>query len=603
MNKYRLYRFYIVILVFLGVLCGCNEDEFLKEEPRASLYPENLLVDYDGFKSMNISLYGIARAEYRRADALGGSIPLVLHSVWDGGTDVAWGNNSHSEVQYMYNPKLIDQTDKQVFRNVFQWCYRIINTANMVITRSENEGVNWKGSSEAENLRKKNEVIAEAKLFRAWAYRHLTLTYGGVPLSTEEITGLNYRTDWERNSVSEIRQVMEEDLKFAIEHLPLRTANNSTVSGAMARHYLGELYLAEGKYADAESVMKPLVEGTEYSLITTRFGNNAKNEGCPFIDVFRTPMYSDGNTEVILAFVNTEPENSASGTAEVYMKSTYKGYYANDGTIKKSNLKNPDYTSGQCTWPQAFWLANGGKGASRLAISRGLLRLYNYKEQGDKDDRISDHAMVWRIYEINESGNTVEFQNNGKAVIDTTVTAAMLDDTKTTIKKWNWPSIKKWDYIPPVKANGDKDGCYQDISYLRVADTYLLYAEALYKQGKNSDAVKWINKVRNRSNAVSITENDLVADGMDLILDERARELFSEEERRETLIRVSQEGGKDERDVNNYFKRRTRLLNEIAGRDARGMNDYETPVLFPIPHEFIESNTGRVLENNPGYKN
>ena len=130
MNKYRLYRFYIVILVFLGVLCGCNEDEFLKEEPRASLYPENLLVDYDGFKSMNISLYGIARAEYRRADALGGSIPLVLHSVWDGGTDVAWGNNSHSEVQYMYNPKLIDQTDKQVFRNVFQWCYRIINTAN-----------------------------------------------------------------------------------------------------------------------------------------------------------------------------------------------------------------------------------------------------------------------------------------------------------------------------------------------------------------------------------------------------------------------------------------------------------------------------------------
>ena len=180
---------------------------------------------------------------------------MVLHSVWDGGTDVAWANNSHSEVQYMYFPKLIDHTDKQVFRNVIQWCYRIINTANMVITRSENEGVNWKGASDAENQRKKNEVVAEAKLFRAWAYRHLTLTYGDVPLSTEEITGLNYRTDWERNPVSEIRQVMEEDLKFAIENLPLRTANNSTVSGAMARHYLGELYLAEGKNAEAEAVI------------------------------------------------------------------------------------------------------------------------------------------------------------------------------------------------------------------------------------------------------------------------------------------------------------------------------------------------------------
>jgi hypothetical protein len=59
--------------------------------------------------------------------------------------------------------------------------------------------------------------------------------------------------------------------------------------------------------------------------------------------------------------------------------------------------------------------------------------------------------------------------------------------------------------------------------------------------------------------------------------------------------------GGDERDVNNYFKRRVRELNEITGRNARGMNDYDTPVLFPIPQDFIDSNTGRVLQNNPGY--
>lgn len=46
-------------------------------------------------------------------------------------------------------------------------------------------------------------------------------------------------------------------------------------------------------------------------------------------------MYADGNTEVLFAFVNTEPENSSYGTAEVYMKSTYKGYYSNDGVIKR----------------------------------------------------------------------------------------------------------------------------------------------------------------------------------------------------------------------------------------------------------------------------
>lgn len=585
------------------LMVGCDESSFLEEKPKADLYPENLLVNYDGFKSMNVSLYGIARAEYRRADALGGSIPLVLHSAWDGGTDVAWANNSTSALQFMYAPKLIDRTDLNIFSNIFQWCYRIINTANMVITRAEGSGIDWQGSTVDANAAHKNEVLAEARLFRAWAYRHLTLTFGAVPLSTEEITGLNYRNDWERNSVESIREVMEQDLKFAVDNLPMRANNNSKVSQAMARHYLGELYLAEGKPAEAAEVLRPLCEGTEYALMTQRFGSNASNPGCPFIDVFRTPMYADGNTEVIFAFVNTEPENSSYGTAEVYMKSTYKGYYSNDGVIKKSNLKNPDYTSGECTWPQAFWLANGGKGASRLAISRGILRLYDYKDMGKTDDRIGKYAMVWNIYEVNEQGQTQEYLNKGKAVIDTTVTAAMLDDNKTTIKKWNWPSTRKWDYTAPVKANGDKDGCYQDISYLRLADTYLLYAEALYKQQKYDKAIIWINKVRNRSNAVSITEADLQEGGLDLILDERARELYSEEERRETLVRVSQEGGKDERDVNNYFKRRTRALNEIAGRDARGMNTYETPVLFPIPHKFIESNTGRPLENNPGYTN
>ena len=121
------------------------------------------------------------------------------------------------------------------------------------------------------------------------------------------------------------------------------------------------------------------------------------------------------------------------------------------------------------------------------------------------------------------------------------------------------------------------------------------------KTSKNGEAIKWINKVRNRSHAVSISENDLAVGGMDFILDERSRELLSEEERRHTLIRVSQENGGDERAVDNYFKRRMRQLNEIAGRPARGMNDYDTPVLFPIPQNFIESNSGRVLENNPGY--
>ena len=78
----------IACLILALGLAGCNEDSFLEEQPHSSLYPENLLVDYNGFQSMITPLYGMMRAEYRRADALGGGIPLVLHSAWGGG--VLW---------------------------------------------------------------------------------------------------------------------------------------------------------------------------------------------------------------------------------------------------------------------------------------------------------------------------------------------------------------------------------------------------------------------------------------------------------------------------------------------------------------------------------
>jgi len=209
--------------------------------------------------------------------------------------------------------------------------------------------------------------------------------------------------------------------------------------------------------------------------------------------------------------------------------------------------------------------------------------------------------MVWKIYEKNATGNIVEFLSGGKSPVDTTLTAAMIDDNRTTIQNYKWPTTRKWDYTQTIASRGDADESYNDVSYLRLSDSYLLYAETLFRLGDVGGAVTWINKVRNRANAVSITAADLTTDGIDLILDERSRELLSEEERRHTLVRVSQQNNGDEREINNYFKRRTRKYNEIAGRVVRGMNDAETPILFPLPQDFINSNSGRVLKQNPGY--
>lgn len=590
----KLSHIFITILL-LGATAGCKKD-FLKEEPRDDIYAENLFVNYTGFNTMLTALQGMMRHEIRRTDAFGGfgSLPLVQQSVWTCGVDNSWSNNSHSAFKFMYYPKNIRETDAACFKATFEWLYRMVTTANMVISRAENPSVDWYGGS-------KDEIIATARFYRAWAYRHLTFSFGAVPLVVEEINGLNYRKDWERNSVEEIRKVMEQDFQYAVDKLPIRASSNTKISGAMARHYLGELYLAINKPVEAKNMLQPLVEGTTFQLMTSRFGSNAANPGCAFIDVFRSPLSSQGNREVLYAFLNTEPEVDLYGSSEVYIKSTYKNFYSNDAVIRKSNLSAPEYVNKSVTLPQIFWLVNGGKGAGRCVPSLGAIRLYNYKNQGSIDDRVSNYSMVWKIYEKNSSGNIVEFLSSGKSPIDTTLNSAMLDDSRTTIQNYKWPSTRKWDYTQTIASRGDADASYADVSYLRLADSYLLYAEALYKSSDIAGSVSWINKVRNRSKAVSLSDGDLTSGGIDLILDERSRELLSEEERRHTLIRVSQENSKDERAVNSYFKSRTRKYNEITGRAIRGMNDYETPLLFPLPQDFLDSNTGRKLLQNPGY--
>ena len=595
---------YILLLAAVALGPGCNETDFLEEQPRDDIYPENLLVDRTGFESMLTALYGLMRHEYRRVDYIGGGfVPMTPQAAFAAGADDAWGNNAESPTMaYTFYPARIRETDLSTFKSLFDWLYQIIGTANMVITRADGAGIDWEGTSDEENLRNKEQIVACARFFRAWAYRHLTYAFGAVPLSTTEITGLNYRNDWERNSVADIRRVMKEDFQYAADHLDLRTKNNNRISGAVAIHYLGELYLAMNEPEEAAKVLKPLVEGTEYALMTAPFGSTAATDNCAFIDLFRTPQYRDGNREVLMYFDNTEPTTAAAGTAEVFIKCNWKNYYANVGSVKNGCCKDaPEVTAGTLTQPKMIWMVNGGKGAGRCSVSLGALRLYNYKKQGALDERISDKAMVWMIKTRNADGRDVDFLVNGKTIIDTTLTSGMLDNNVVKIKNYSWPSTRKWDYTQQVAANGDSDWTYADVVYLRLADTYLLYAEALYKTDKAGEAIKWINFVRTRSKACEIAEGDLTGAGLDLILDERSRELLCEEERRHTLMRISQTDGGDERALDNYFKRRSRALNEIAGRATRGMDVYDTPVMFPIPQSFLDANTGRKLEQNPGY--
>lgn len=137
--------------------------------------------------------------------------------------------------------------------------------------------------------------------------------------------------------------------------------------------------------------------------------------------------------------------------------------------------------------------------------------------------------------------------------------------------------------------NDGTDFIDTDYPLFRLADAYLMYAEAVLRGGTGGDintAVGYINQLRNRSGDPAIgniTSGQLT---LDFILDERARELYWEGHRRTDLIRF------------NRFAGDTYLWPWKGGvMEGGATGDFRT--LFPIPADDRALNPN--LTQNDGY--
>jgi len=548
-------KIYIFIIALACIsLVGCS-DSFLDEDAKDETYADNLLTDLNGFNSVKYALLNFPRQERREMIQ-----SAELGVIWKIGTDVAWANTELSWTRGLNQYTKADLTPTMQFLNgdtqgrpgIFLILYRCINTANMMINRAENNSdVNWMGATEEENIKNKNEIIAHAKLIRAWCYRHLAMTFGPVPLNKEEITGKNYRDDWERNSVEEIQILIEEDLLFAEQWLPDNSKDVTRLSNAIAQHYLADLYLWQGRNGEAEIKARAVLNNSNYKLITERYGNKKSEAGCPFMDQFYDGniLPSEGNTEGLWIFPNSDVDKTLGQYTNCMRRSWVSAY--NNLNIAYS----PEY---------------GGRGLGRVSITAWVFSIYE-----SKDDRFSEYAIRKRYVD----------KNNRAVVCD-------MDASQMTTNNHKWASTRKWDWTFEDSNRWGESYSYADQTYLRLADTYLLLAEALHMQGKNSEedgAAYYINQIRTRSNATPISAGDVT---LDYILDERARELVTEENRREILMRTGK------------LIERTRKYNHIAAgtrNGVPGMQDYH--ILLPFPKVVIDANVGHKMDQNDGYDN
>jgi hypothetical protein len=559
---------YILISLLIGTTFSC--EDFLTEENRSSITAESYLVTKDGYEALVNSAYATLRNVWGYEDpwlfCLGVDIYTRGNSVPVGGSYEGRDINSIELNEY----GTLDAQNTYVSR-FYTDCYNAIQTCNTAINRA----------NMVENITepRKAQLVAEVSFLRAYYYYLLAEQFGDVPLVTNEITSAV--THFDRTPEKDVYKFIVSELGACIDKLPATPEKFGRVTKGAANNLLALIHLTRGykSYAEANdfSLAASLADGVinsgSYSLVSS------------FNDLF-TPG-KENNKEIIFSI-----------------------------QYDKATLGASQVGNGQSVyWGWELWMYEPG--------FEWLNTTYN--------NHISQFMPTQFLYSLfntnNDSRYDVTFKSSFNATIDDPALGIKKGDLKVYFPKPDQPFTKQdsidfmaknpkaniitfnrwkqsfnniggsgkfpmvWKFFDPDAiwhGNNDARKGTRDIFLFRLAETYLIAAEAYHKAGDNLKAADRINSVRNRAalpgktSAMQISASNV---DLDFILDERARELVGEYKRWMDLKRTKK------------LIERTLKHNNLA-KSANQIKDYH--LLRPIPQSVRDRDSGE-FPQNPGY--
>lgn len=526
---------YFLSATLMLVIASCDAD-YLNEVPKDFLGPDNTFVNDEGFQAGITAMYSASRGWVGKSQGLQEKEWEVLYGQ---GADIGfhWNKKSYITDYDVVNP------NNGTVKNYWQKCYGLIKEANVIITRAEGENVEW--SSDAA----KNEILAQARFFRALNYRFLVWLWGDVPIIREEITSPKF--DFVRDPKSEVINFILEDLEFASQNLPQANPKGARLSKAAADYLLAETYNATEQWDKAIEAANRIINDPQYELMTERFGSMTDKPGDVYWDLYRLGNQdrSSGNKENILAW---QCEFDVEGGDVNFIMERAWGPFL-------EKLKTPD--NKQAILKDEF-----------LGRPITFIRITPWVETGMWDD--FDNDMRNSEYNCKR-----EFYINNPASANF---GEQIQPTAANYVRNMFPYYQKFTHPHGHPQGYDTGGRIKNDWYVfRVAGVYLLRAEAYLGKNQKENAAADINVIRGRALAAPVAVADV---DIDYILDERARELLGEEHRRVTLCRTGK------------LIERTKLHNPVSGLTIQPHH-----ALFPIPQNEIDVNKEAELVQNPGY--
>jgi hypothetical protein len=421
--------------------------------------------------------------------------------------------------------------------------YAIIGYANQVIEASNKVDMENPVAIQA---------LAEAKVFRAHAYFWLLRKFDRIYLNTRVTTPENVNDSivYTPANPDDVYALINSDLDYAIEHLSWTTSQPGRFTQGLARHLKAKVAACRQNWQEVAAHVNAIESEGIYSLVALE-------------DIFNGADLN--HSEAILV------SQWSKGNG---------GWYISPSTGSTSGHRMPLHLTPNYFNEQGMMMdfESGGYPWGRLFPNNSLLARYD-KAKDKRYATFYKHAWTY---------NNAASLPRGKHLGDTLAATnnAQYLNVHPACTKYN----DSWTRTSPSETQS-----FKDIIVYRLAETYLMGAEAYYHLGRADSLSYYYNKTWERAGNAKETRPIT----LDMIIDEHARELALEGDRwfflkRNGILidRIRQSGGE-------YLKNAagTVLMNDTLIR----INAQPFHIRLPIPQAQIDIMGKENFPQNEGY--
>lgn len=588
--------------VTVGSLSVTSCNNILKEEPK-TVFSTEYFKTPEGFESGIVTLYSTMRYLYGPEGAV--SISVNGTDEWTYAEQPRNGAGGTADHLTLGNYTL-DAANGGIL-TPWNRSFNAINMANMLLSFAEETGM-------PESML--NEKRAEIHFLRGLYYMNLVAQFGAVPLdlgSGELMFNDKPFQGFNRENVAELLvknfNVIIEDFQYATQFLPDRRPNNAfRLSKSAAYHMLAKAYIHRGysNAAQPSDFENAYIAAKELIDNRAQYGTELQTY---YEDIHAAG--NDYNSEILFSIERVIGNFNANEVSDPTSISGSKGIDAhNDFCGDYTSVRSPRLSSGTrptatravpygrpirrfCPTPYTYFTAFANK-KEDSRYDGSFRRVYMATET--TGDFVAGEDTAFVLVNSDHERDSLYALNKPYRAIPPSEYYFISGSVDAGLTANFYPSLSKYEDPGNIQPN---NSATRPFPVAKLAETYLLAAEAAMQTNRLTEARDYINVLKRRAaNRKNLDEATILANyevlrvvnaniiTLDYILDERTRELCGESMRWPDLA------------VRKKLVERVRAYNT----DGAG-NIQDHHMLRPIPRSQLDnvSDPNPSRFQNPGY--